>query len=83
MTAAEVRLALGAANVLSETDAVRALPGRDAVARAWLRERGLVRVTALGRVVVWAEVLAALAGTPTPAPAGGGRLPRAAQTRRP
>lgn len=80
-----LRVALGGAAVLSETEAVALLPGRDAVARAWLRENGLVRVTALGRVVVWGDVVEALRGpAEAPAPATtAGRLPRAEQRRRP
>lgn len=63
------RTGLGAAAVLSESEAVALLPGRDSVARDWLRERGLVRVTPLGRVVVWGEVVAALcAGDEAPPP---------------
>jgi hypothetical protein len=56
-----LRASLGAAAVL---------PCRAATARAWLAEQGLVRETPLGRLVIWGEVVAALAcGSPeTPAP---------------
>ncbi len=61
MTAAAPAPALTAATVLSVTDAARALPFRAVVARAWLRDRDLVRdVPGLGRVVVWGDVLEAL-----------------------
>ncbi len=56
----ELRRQLGAAAVISETEAASWLPCRDEVARQWLRDEGLVRVTPLGRVVVWGEVLDAL-----------------------
>lgn len=73
----EIRRQLGAAAVLSESEAVSWLPCRDEVARQWLRDRGLVRVTPLGRVVVWGEVLdELLRDAPTEVPP----LPRPAAT---
>ncbi len=57
------RTSLGAAAVLSVTEAARLLPWRDAEARAWLREKGLVRAVPGKRpVVLWSEVLDALRG---------------------
>ena len=72
------RRELGAAAVVTEAEAVRLLPCRDATARAWLRERGLVRETPLGRVVVWGEVLREIAQQDeAPAEAPRARLARA------
>lgn len=52
---------MGAAAVLSVTDAAELLPARTEAARTWLRERGLIRtIPGIGEVVVWADVLAAL-----------------------
>jgi hypothetical protein len=79
------RVQLGAAAVLSEAEAVQLLPCRDDTARAWLRDQGLVRQhPVLGRIVVWADVVAAIQGpppddAPTGAPSG---LPRLTLRRR-
>jgi hypothetical protein len=52
------RLHLGAAAVLSVTQAASLLPWRDKEARAWLHDRGLVRAVPGRRpVVIWSEVL--------------------------
>jgi hypothetical protein len=54
------RLALGAAAVLSEAQAVALLPMNDREARRWLRHNGLVHDLDGRRVVVWGAVLAAI-----------------------
>lgn len=54
------RLALGAAAVLPEAQAVALLPMNDREARRWLRHNGLVHDLEGRRVVVWGEVLAAI-----------------------
>lgn len=75
MSRQEARRQQGAAAVFSEAEAVRCLPVREATAREWLRDRGLVQdVPGLGRVVVWADVLEAIRQ-------GGG--PREPETTRP
>lgn len=79
----EARRQLGDAAVYSEAEAIALLPCRDSTARAWLRERGLSRVTPMGRVVVWGDVVAEIrrAGEPSePEPAAvrpAASLPRA------
>jgi len=60
MTTREARLALGAAAVVSVTEAARLLPGREADCRKWLRTEGLVRFVMGRPVVVWGDVLEAL-----------------------
>jgi hypothetical protein len=67
-TRALARRELGAAAVLSEAEAVRLLPCRDSTARRWLRDRGLVRSTPIGEVVVWGDVVAALVDAPKEEP---------------
>lgn len=58
MTRPEARIALGAAGILSLDEAAELLGGRRETARAWLRERGLVRdVPGLGKRVLWGDVL--------------------------
>jgi hypothetical protein len=58
------RLHLGAAAVLSVTQAASLLPWRDKEARAWLHDRGLVRAVPGRRpVVIWSEVLDELRAT--------------------
>jgi hypothetical protein len=54
------RLALGAAAVLPEAQAVALLPMNDREARRWLRHNGLVHDLEGRRVVVWGEVLAVI-----------------------
>lgn len=63
------RLAQGPGAVFPVSRAAELLPVSDAKARAWLRDQGLT-VELCGReVVVWAEVLDALAADPpTPGP---------------
>lgn len=62
-----LRCALGDAAVFGEAEAASLLPVRDAVARAWLRDNGLVRThPALGRIVVWADVLREIRGGNAP-----------------
>lgn len=57
----EARQRLGADAVVSVSEAAAWLPRRDSEARAWLERRGLVRDhPALGEVVIWGEVLAAI-----------------------
>lgn len=76
----QARRQLGSAAVLSEAEAVALLPCRDSTAREWLRDRGLVRTTGLGKVVIWGEVLEALRGHGAPAdpqPRPPSKLPRA------
>ena len=58
------RLHLGAAAILSLSDAAALLPIGDADARAWLRESGLVRQLQGRHVVAWADVLAAIHDLP-------------------
>ena len=72
---------LGAAAVLSPSEAVEALGGRAATAREWLQARGLIRdIPGLGRRVVWGDVLDEIrldaARDPEAQPVRG-RLPRA------
>lgn len=68
----ERRMALGDAAVLSLAQAAEALPLREADARTWLREQGLVRFLDGREVVIWADVLVCLRAPvvdePTPAP---------------
>lgn len=81
MSRDEARRQLGRAAVFSESEAVRLLPFRDATARAWLRDQGLVHCNdALGRYVVWDEVLIALGRNEQPQEEhrrAASRLPRA------
>ena len=74
------RVALGAAGVTSLEEAAERLPVRTGDARAWIRDRGLVRdVPGLGRVVRWADVLDEIrqAGeAPAPAPPPRAKLAR-------
>lgn len=66
------RLLLGEAAVVSPSQAVALLPMQAAKGRAFLRDRDLVRTVAGVRLVLWREVLAALAddearpSTPSP-----------------
>ena len=67
------RAALGAAAVFRPREAARHIPGvseEDAI--AWMRRRGLVRAHHFGsrpvEVVVWGEVVKALASEPDPVP---------------
>lgn len=83
-----IRCALGVAAVFTEAEAASLLPVRDADARAWLRDRGLITdEPGLGKVVVWSRVLRLLEGGDGPVdrsrvePARA-RLPRAALTPR-
>jgi hypothetical protein len=62
------RLVVSPGAVLSEAEAVRLLPVRDGDARAWLRQRGLIRYLAGRPVVVWSQVIAALDGDQRPEP---------------
>ena len=55
------RLALGTAAVNPVSRAAHLLPVSDAVARQWLRSRGLTADLCGREVVVWGEVLDALA----------------------
>lgn len=76
----ELRALLGPAAVVSESEAARRLPFRDSDARAWLRERALVReVRGLGECVCWGDVLDAirLGDGPTPETAPRAKLARA------
>lgn len=57
------RLAQGRAAIFSLSRAAELLPLADSGARAWLMERGLVHHLAGRPVVVWGEVLDALADT--------------------
>lgn len=55
------RLTLGAAAVLSLTEAARILPGNEAANREWMRAQGLTFCGPSGaELVVWADVLDAL-----------------------
>jgi hypothetical protein len=54
------RLALGAAAVLPEAQAIALLPMNDGEARRWLRYNDLVHDLEGRRVVVWGEVLEAI-----------------------
>ena len=60
MTARESRLQLGAAAVLSVTEAARLIPGRESEVRKWLRVEGLIRYLMGKPVVIWGEVIDAL-----------------------
>ncbi len=60
MTTREARLSLGAAAVLSVTEAARLLPGRESECRKWLRTEGLVRFVMGRPVVIWGDVVEAL-----------------------
>lgn len=60
MTRQDHRLALGAAAILSVSQAAGLLPIADAEARSWLRAKGLVRDLCGREVVVWGHVLAEL-----------------------
>lgn len=62
------RLALGAAAVLSPTQAAELLPGRESENMRWLRDQGLVRTRpGLPDVVILDDVLEALrSGEPSP-----------------
>jgi hypothetical protein len=62
MSAADERLALGEAALLSPSQAARMIGGNEAETMEWLRSRGLVRtIPGLGRkVVIWGEVLEAI-----------------------
>ena len=53
-------VALGRAAVFSVSRAAELLPIRDCEARAWLRDRGLIRDLVGRSVVVWGDVLDAL-----------------------
>lgn len=60
-TRTELRRAFGRDAVLSEAEAVEAMPFRDSACREWLRANGLVRSRpGLGRYVIWGDVLQAL-----------------------
>lgn len=60
---ATMRVHLGAAAVISPSEAAAWLPCRDEVALAWLRDAGLITDhPMLGRVVVWRRVLEAIEG---------------------
>lgn len=64
---------LSPADLLTPAEAVREVGGRASVTRAWLEDRGLIRdVPALGRRVIWGDVLEAIrrAGEPAPPPPG-------------
>lgn len=64
------RLQMGAGAVLTVGEAAALLPVADGEARAWLRDRGLVR-SLLGRDVVrWIDVLDALRAGDAPATEG-------------
>jgi hypothetical protein len=58
-TRRELRVALGPAAVLPVAEAIERLPWREADARRWLHDRGLVRERPdlPGPVVVWADVI--------------------------
>lgn len=58
------RLALGPAAVFPVSKAAELLPVSDSRARQWLRANGLTSDLCGREVVVWAEVLAALAAEP-------------------
>ncbi|MBN1335496.1 MAG: hypothetical protein JXB39_06000 [Deltaproteobacteria bacterium] len=73
-----VRASLGPAAVLSLRDAARLLPGREADARRWLRDAGVVRVFLGAEVVTWGDVIRAL----PPAPVDG-ELPELPRPRAP
>ncbi len=93
MSAEGRRRELGDAAVLSESDAAALLPFRRADAVRWLRAQDLVRdVPALGRLVIWGDVLERLreatSGASRPArsalpPPSTGRLPRSGLAPRP
>ncbi len=81
--AADRRLTLGVAAVISVAEAAALLPFADAEARRWLHAQGLVRELAGRRVVRWLDVVfhPDLGGVPTdaepaPAPAPRVRLAR-------
>ena len=71
--AAERRLALGDAAILSLSAAAELLPIREADARRWLRARGLVRQMDGRDVVLWRDVTEAIRAGDPPAPAPRGR----------
>lgn len=55
--------------LLTESEAVRRVPGRDADVRAWLRGLGIARRGPTGATLYrWAEVLAAIPLAEEPAP---------------
>jgi hypothetical protein len=83
--AADRRLTLGVAAVISVAEAAALLPFADAEARRWLQAQGLVRELAGRRVVRWLDVVfhPDLGGVPTeagamppPPPAPRARLAR-------
>ena len=60
MTAPRPSIAI-AEELLSESEALRRVPGRDADVRAWLRELGIARRGPTGVTLYrWSEILAAL-----------------------
>ena len=68
---------LGPCDLLTVAEAVRALRIREADARRWIRERGLVRRVEGRDLVVWGEVVRAISGAveepPSAAPRPRGR----------
>lgn len=73
----QLRIALGAAAIVSVDDAASRLPMDDSDARAWLRRHKLVRDLDGRAVVRWADVLAALDAPPEQARrAASGPIPR-------
>ena len=71
------RRQLGRDAIISESEAVRLLPGRDADIRKWLRANGLVStVMSTKRCVHWGSVVDAFNGQSKPRQCGRHRLPR-------
>lgn len=75
MDVEEQRLVISPAAILSVAQAVQLLPIRDVEARAWLRERGLIRDLCGRQVVVWGMVVAEISRQ-EPSLTGKSRNPR-------